>query len=153
MGTTRKALLTRRELAAALDAHVRTIAKWELEGLPVAKRGARGKPSMYDEAISRAWVRAHQTEVARNRQEAERARARKDSAQAALAEQLAATRSGELVRSADVERQYFDACRMLRDRILNVPDRLADLGPVVRARIRAELRQALGKVADEVERA
>lgn len=59
---------------------------------------------------------------------------------------------GELLDAATVEREYFEVARMLRERILNVPDRLADLGPVVRARLRAELRQALGEHADEVER-
>lgn len=59
---------------------------------------------------------------------------------------------GELLDAATVEREYFEVARMLRERILNVPDRLADLGPVVRARLRAELRQALGDHADEAER-
>lgn len=71
----------------------------------------------------------------------------------ALALDLANRRkSGELLDAATVEREAFEVARVLRERILNVPDRLADLGPVVRARIRAELRQALGAVADELER-
>ena len=60
-------------------------------------------------------------------------------------------RSGETHDVAACEREQFEIARVLRERILNVPDRLADLGPVVRARIRAELRQALGEIADGLE--
>lgn len=59
---------------------------------------------------------------------------------------------GELLDAATVERENFEVARVLRERILNVPDRLADLAPGVRDRIRAELRQALGSIADEIER-
>lgn len=59
---------------------------------------------------------------------------------------------GELLDAATVERENFEVARMLRERILNVADRLADLGPAVRARIRTELRQALGDLADDLER-
>jgi phage terminase Nu1 subunit (DNA packaging protein) len=61
-------------------------------------------------------------------------------------------RRGELLEAAVVEREQFQAARMLRDRILNVPDRLGDLDPALRARLRAALREALGAVADELER-
>lgn len=59
---------------------------------------------------------------------------------------------GELLDTATVQRENFEVARVLRERILNVPDRLVDLGPAVRDRIRAELRQALGSIADELER-
>lgn len=62
-------------------------------------------------------------------------------------------RRGELLDAGEVEREHFELARITRERILNVPDRLADLAPSVRARIREELRQALGSIADEVERA
>lgn len=73
--------------------------------------------------------------------------------QRARAYELANKRkSGELLEAATVEREQFEIARMLRERILNVADRLADLGPAVRARVRAELRSALGDLADELER-
>jgi hypothetical protein len=73
--------------------------------------------------------------------------------QRALALELAnKRRSGELVERATVQREHFEIARMLRERILNVADRLADLGPAVRTRVRTELRQALGDLADELER-
>lgn len=73
--------------------------------------------------------------------------------QRAVALELANKRkSGELLEAATVEREQFEIARMLRERILNVADRLADLGPNVRARVREELRSALGNLADELER-
>lgn len=60
---------------------------------------------------------------------------------------------GELVDAGMVERENFETARMLRDRILNVPERLADLEPAVRGRIRDELRQALGELAEDLEHA
>jgi hypothetical protein len=59
---------------------------------------------------------------------------------------------GELVDAATVERENFEVARMLRERILNVPDRLGELDPSVRGRLRAELRQALGDIAEDLER-
>jgi hypothetical protein len=73
--------------------------------------------------------------------------------QRAAALELANRRKrGELLDAATVERENFEVARILRERILNVPDRLADLDTAVRARIRDELRQALGAIADEIER-
>lgn len=74
-------------------------------------------------------------------------------AQRATALELANMRKrGELLDAATVQREYFEVARMLRERILNVADRIIDLGPAVRDRVRAELRQALGDIADEIER-
>lgn len=61
-------------------------------------------------------------------------------------------RRGELLDAATVEREQFQVARTLRERIFNVAERFADLGPVVVRRIRDELRQALGDVADELGR-
>jgi len=71
--------------------------------------------------------------------------------QRAISLELANRRKrGEVLDAAEVERDHFQAARTLRDRILNVPDRLGELTPAVRARIRDELRLALGDVADEL---
>ena len=59
---------------------------------------------------------------------------------------------GEVVEAATVEREQFGVARMVRERILNVPDRLPELGADLRARLIAELRQALAVMADELER-
>jgi len=73
--------------------------------------------------------------------------------QRAISLELANRRKrGEVLDAAEVERDHFQAARTLRDRILNVPDRCGELTPAVRARIRDELRLALGEVADELAR-
>ena len=59
---------------------------------------------------------------------------------------------GEVLDAAEVERERFQLARTLRDRILNVPDRLGEVAPAVRARMRDELRLALGELANEAER-
>lgn len=59
---------------------------------------------------------------------------------------------GLLVEAAEVERAQFEIARTLRQRILNVPERLADLPAEVRRRMLDELRAALGGLADELER-
>lgn len=59
---------------------------------------------------------------------------------------------GELLEASTVAREQWEAARMLRDRLLNVDARFADVDPAIRARIRAEIREALGAVADELER-
>ena len=59
---------------------------------------------------------------------------------------------GELLEASTVAREQWEAARLLRDRLLNVDARFADVDPAIRARIRAEIREALGDVADELER-
>jgi hypothetical protein len=66
---------------------------------------------------------------------------------------------GTLVRKDDLDKAVFKFHRTLRDRILNVPDRLAAVlaGETDQANVHAvlarELRQALSELADEAERA
>ena len=49
-------LVTRRELADALGCHMQTVTKYEREGMPIATRGDRGKPSRYQLEDVRAWL-------------------------------------------------------------------------------------------------
>jgi hypothetical protein len=53
--TTRK-LLTRLELAAVLDCHVRSISRLQADGLPVARRGRGGRKTLFDERVAVAWM-------------------------------------------------------------------------------------------------
>ena len=41
------ALVTRRELADLLTLQPMTVTKWEQLGMPIAKRGRKGRPSLY----------------------------------------------------------------------------------------------------------
>lgn len=60
---TAPALVTRRELADRLGCHMQTVTKYERAGMPIAQRGNRGKPSLYDEAGVRGWL-AQRADVA-----------------------------------------------------------------------------------------
>ncbi len=96
------ALVTRRELAVERGVHMMTITKWEHEGMPIAERGRRGKPSRYSIPAVRAWL-DHREEAARigTSLDLVQERARKEHAQAILAEQTVAIRAGELVPRED----------------------------------------------------
>lgn len=102
-----RTLMTRRELAACLGCHPQTIVKWEAEGLQVVERGRRGKPSTYDLAAVQAWLKARE-EAARGGDSPDlvRERARKERAQALLAEQLHATRAAKLLPADAVARVW-----------------------------------------------
>jgi phage terminase Nu1 subunit (DNA packaging protein) len=103
----RSPLLTRRELALVLGVHMQTVTKWERDGLPVANRGRRGKPSTYRESDVRAWLKSR--EVAAQSGQANdvaRERARKERAQALEAEQRVAFRARELLPAEEVEKAW-----------------------------------------------
>jgi len=123
-----KGMVTRRQLAENLTVHMQTITKWEREGMPIAKRGARGRPSFYDEAEVRAW-----------RQEREEAalagtgglnpaqeRARRERAQAVLAEQMYQIRMRDLLPRIEVERVWSGEIAAVRTLLMSMPVTLAD---------------------------
>lgn len=121
-----KGLLTRVELAAALDVNPRTIAKWIEEGLPVAKRGKGGSPSQFDLAACRAWQAARAQLQADDPIDLMRERARKERAQALLAEQLYAVRSGKLLPADEVEKVWTAEVAAVRSLMLSAPQTWSD---------------------------
>lgn len=103
----KRALLTREQLATAWGVHARTVAKWQEEGLPVAVRGRGGRASRYDQEECDAWKAAREAlAVDEGPVDLTRERARKERAQALLAEQLYAVRSGKLLDAALVEKAW-----------------------------------------------
>lgn len=127
-------LLTRRQLAAVADlpgqdgpVHMQTVTKWERDGLPIAKRGRKGKPSLYSEADVRAWL-AVREEVAEsgNALDLAQERARKEHWQALLAEQLHKTRERDLLPRADVEKAWTAEVAAVRTKLLAWATTLAD---------------------------
>jgi phage terminase Nu1 subunit (DNA packaging protein) len=127
-------LMTRRQLAALTDlpgqdgpVHMMTVTKWERDGLPVAERGRKGKPSLYREVDCRAWLAARK-EAAKNGSALDVAqeRARKEHWQALLAEQLHKARERELLPRAEVERAWGAEVAAVRTRLLAWPTTLAD---------------------------
>ncbi len=117
--TKRGARMTRRELAAALKCDMRTVAKWQEDGLPVATRGRGGRPSLYSEADVRAWLKARE-EVSKHSGlvDVAQERARKERARAILDEQLYQQRAGQLLPAADVERIWNAEVQAVRAAIL-----------------------------------
>lgn len=112
-------LVTRRDLASRMGVHMQTVTKWERDGMPIAERGRKGKPSTYREADVRAWRDAREAaaktpvgvDVAQER-------ARKERAQALLAEQTHQARSRELLPAAEVEKVWAAEVHAVRTAVL-----------------------------------
>lgn len=120
-------LVTRRELAERLDVHMMTVTKWERDGLPIAQRGRKGKPSLYSEVEVRAWLQARD-EAAETAGvfDAAMERARKEHWQACLAEQLHAMRAKTLLSAEEVEKAWASEIGAARAVILTSYTAAAD---------------------------
>jgi len=124
----RKKLTTRRELAAALGVHMQTITKWEREGLPIAERGSRGRPSRYSLEAVRTW-RAAREEAARKVDgplDPIQEKAARDHWQAELARQTHEIRHKTLLPAADVERAWAAEVAAVRAKLLALPTTYSD---------------------------
>jgi P27 family predicted phage terminase small subunit len=111
--------ITRRELAQRLAVHMMTVTKWERDGMPIAERGRKGKPSAYREADVRAWLSARETAAAKSGLvDVAQERARKERAQATLAEQSYKARERELLPAAEVEKVWNAEVQAVRAAIL-----------------------------------
>jgi len=98
---------------------MQTVTKWEQDGMPIAERGRKGRPSRYSESAVRAWQDARE-EAAKTSGHVDVAqqRARKELAQAVLAEQTFKLRQRELLPRADVERVWGGEVAAVRAIIL-----------------------------------
>lgn len=100
-------LVTRQELAQLLGVNPRTVAKLLEEGMPVARRGRGGRPSLYDPAKCLEWKDARdQVAGLTPANLVAQERARRERAQAMLAEQMLAMRAGKLVDIDEVTRRW-----------------------------------------------
>jgi len=160
----RKKLATRRELAAALDVHMQTITKWERDGLPIAERGSRGRPSRYSLEAVRAW-RAAREEAARKVDgplDPIQEKAARDHWQAELARQTHEIRHKTLLPAADVERAWAAEVAAVRAKLLALPttysdriyragtlDGLSGVEKAVQAAVYDVLRQFAGRLPKE----
>ena len=145
-------LVTRRELAERFTVHPMTVVKWEQDGMPIAKRGARGRASLYDVQAVASWKDARDAAAAVPKGI--------DVAGSVIAERARKlrlendAREGRLVPLERVRREAFDASRTIRDSMLNIPDRLsgelaADTDPtVIWRKLDAAIRAALASAAD-----
>ena len=124
---TRKRQVTRRELAQRLNVHMLTVTKWEQAGMPVVEPGRKGKPSLYSEADVKKWLAARE-KAARNNGtlDVTQERARKERAQAILAEQTVAIRAKELVPVDQVEKTWAAEVSAVRAKLLSWPATISD---------------------------
>lgn len=142
--------LKRRVLAERLGVHPMTVTKWEQDGLPIAHRGRRGKPSLYDEAACRAWLEARETASDGAPVDLARERARKERAQALLTEQTYATRAETLLPAEDVDRLWSTELTAVRAKLLALPQGYADrLARAVTLRGVAGAEAAIKDMVDE----
>lgn len=126
MASKPRAPLTRRDLAALLGKHPMTITKWEQAGLPVATRGSRGRPSLYDESAVRVWLQRRDEAAQHQAPDLLASRARRELAQAVEAEQRVAIKAGRLIAIEDVDRIWSAQVAAVRTRLLAIPVSVAD---------------------------
>jgi phage terminase Nu1 subunit (DNA packaging protein) len=116
-------LVGRRELAHRLGVNAQTITKWHDEGLPIEKRGRKGVENRYDLDEVEAWRKKRDAEKAAATStptglNAFQAKAEKEHWQGRLAQQQYLLRSGELVRTVDVEKMWAAEVTAVRAIIL-----------------------------------
>ena len=125
----RAKLATRREVAEALGVHMDSVSKWERQGLPLVKRGGRGRPSRYDLEAVRAWLAARDG-AARKAVDGPldpiQEKAARDHWQAELAQQTHRIRQRELLPAADVERAWAAEVAGVRAKLLSLPTTYSD---------------------------
>lgn len=105
----KRKLVVRRVLARELGCDVRTVARWEDEGLPVARLGRGGRPSLFDVALCRRWKRTRD-EALRERNghlNPLQARALKDHWQGLLAQQKHEIVQRTLIPADEMEREMI----------------------------------------------
>lgn len=126
-GTNRK-LLTRKQLAKALNYNERTIAKLQDEGMPVAVRGRGGAPSQFDEAEVRKFLRerADKKPADQGNKSFFAERAEKERWQGLLAKQQYLTRQRELLPRQEVERAWGAEVTAVRTKLLSWSTTIAD---------------------------
>ena len=123
----KKKLITRRELAQNLNVVMGTVTKWEQSGMPCAEPGRKGKASLYSEREVRKWLTAREKNAQSNGvHDVARDRARKDRAQAVLAEQTAEIRARDLVPRVQVERVWAAEVAAVRAKVLAWPSTTSD---------------------------
>lgn len=122
-----KKLVTRRELAQHLNVVMMTVTKWEQAGMPVVEPGRKGKPSLYSEKEVRKWL-ADREVLARDngKLDVTQERARKERAQAIMAEQTVAIRARDLVPADQAEKAWAAEVSAVRAKLLSWPATISD---------------------------
>lgn len=123
----KKKLVTRRELAQNLNVVMQTVTKWEQAGMPVEEPGRKGKPSLYSEPEVRKWLTEREKAAQKNgMHDVARERARKERAQAILAEQTYALRARDLLPRVQAEKAWATEVMAVRAKFLSWPATVGD---------------------------
>lgn len=94
--------------------------------MPVAQRGGKGRPSHYRELEVRAWLQLRDEQAKQpGAISVAQSRARREQAQAALAEQAYKIRMRELLPREEVEQAWADEVSAVRTKMLLWPTTLA----------------------------
>jgi len=147
--------VSRADLAEILRVSLPTVDSWIRRGLPVAKKGGRGRAYEFDLADVIQW-RVDQAEagVAAERDviDFEEARARKTTAEAEIAEADARQRRGELVEIDTVAELLEQKLSTVRLRMLAVPSKVAPRVATLRSvpKVRRVLEDEFADVLDEL---
>ncbi len=112
-------LVTRREVAQQHGVKPMQVHRWVQDGAPVARRGGPGRPALYDPIAVARWKAARDGAAERQMVSVTQARVERDLAQAELARQLHAQRSGRLVDVAAVTAIWGRHVAAVRQRLLS----------------------------------
>lgn len=122
-------LKTRRDLAALLGVNPATVQSWTEMGMPVAQRGGKGRPSLFDQAAVQAWLDARDEKakeaIAGSLNPAQE-RARRDRWTARLARQTYLVRKRVLLPADEVMKEVGSRIAAARAKFLSVPTSYAD---------------------------
>lgn len=123
-----RGLLTRQQLATRWGVVALRISKWQDDGLPVARRGGRGRPSFYDPVACDAWKTAREAQQRANGGALSLAeeRARQSRAQTRLTELAIRKREGELLEVGDVAMAWAAIVAAVKAKVLAIPSAVAE---------------------------
>ncbi len=143
-------IVSQTDLAAIMGVTAMTVRAWERKGMPVARKGSRGRPGQYNTADVIRW-RAEQAAQAAtgdtNAMDMEEAKRRKTAAEAALAEMDLALRRGELIEVDTVGRLVAEEYATVRANIMAMPGELA---PDLEHRTVLEIEELLSTKVTEI---
>ncbi len=144
-------LVTRQQLASEFGVTAGTITRWERDGCPVAKKTARGRPSMFDLVAVRAWRNAVDAlESGPGKLSLEYERAKVAHAQAEKIERENRVRAGELVERDAVVLEGQGYTKVWATKVRAFPRRLVQAGLIVTAQeadVAAVCRELLTDIA------